>query len=116
MSKPTPPCDSAEIALTDYERIFLRQMVETWEESLGPAHVLHRQRGGTRTVRYQLNTEPTRLFVSSAPPLPANRFWRDLRSLARGLIERYFAEGLPPARGAPDPNPARTPPSRNEPR
>jgi len=68
----------AEITLTRDEHVFLRQMLETWEDSLSPNHVLRTQHTLTRTVRYARGSEPTRLFVAGAPSSAFARWWRAL--------------------------------------
>lgn len=70
----------AEITLTRDEHVFLRQMLETWEDSLRPNHVLRTQRTLARTVRYARGSEPTRLFVAGAPQSAFARWWRALRA------------------------------------
>lgn len=71
----------SEIALADDERAFLRQMIETWEDTLHAAHILRVQRAHLRTVRYQRDGE-TRVFLTSAPVSalrPIRRWWRAFR-------------------------------------
>ena len=78
------PSDSAEVALSPEDRAFLRQMVETWEDSLHPTHVLRRERAATRLVRYARNQEPTRLFLASARVSIFQRCWRAFRAAFDG--------------------------------
>jgi two-component system, LytTR family, response regulator len=77
---PALPENSAEVALTDHERVYLRQCLEAWEDSLHPMHVLRAQSALTafcpRAVHYERDTEPTRLFLAGAPVSRARRWWR----------------------------------------
>lgn len=79
MSDAAPEITS-EVALTSDERAFLRQMIETWEDSLPPTHPLRIQPGLTRTVRYARNAAPARLFLTPAGVSPARRWWRAFRA------------------------------------
>lgn len=75
------PENMAEVALTAHERVFLRQCLEAWEDSLPPTHVLRAQTARfPRAVRYERDTEPTRLFLAGAPVSRARRWWRALRA------------------------------------
>ena len=75
----TAPENPGEIALTGDERVYLRQCLEAWEDSLAPMHLLRAQTGRLlRTIRYQRDTEPTRLFLAGAPTSRTRRWWRDL--------------------------------------
>ena len=75
---------ACEVALTADERVYLRQCLEMWEDSLAPTHVLRAQGAQTtrcpRTVRYERDTEPTRLYLSGASVSRAGRWWRALRA------------------------------------
>ncbi len=77
---PAGPEDTAEVALTRDESVFLRQMLEAWEDSLRPTHHLRQLKPQPRTVRYERNTEPTRLFVGAAPVSAVRRCWRTVRA------------------------------------
>lgn len=77
---PRPEADGAEVALTGDERVFLRQMLEAWEDSLAPTHLLHGQRAQRRMVRYDRAAGPTRLFLLGAPVSALRRWWRVFRS------------------------------------
>ncbi|MBI4622830.1 MAG: response regulator [Verrucomicrobia bacterium] len=71
--------NASEVALTDDERVYLRQCLEAWEDSLAPTHALRTQTAGfPRAVRYERDTEPTRLFLAGAPASRARRWWRAL--------------------------------------
>lgn len=73
------PENPGEVALTDDERVYLRQCLEAWEDSLAPMHVLRAQTGRLlRTIRYQRDLEPTRLFVAGTPASRTRRWWRAL--------------------------------------
>lgn len=69
-----------EVALTGDERVFLRQCIEAWEDSLPAAHVLRAPRALSarrpREICYERGTEPTRLFLATAPVSRARRWWR----------------------------------------
>jgi len=81
---PALPEDSAEIALTSSERIFLRQCLEAWENALPPTHILRtRPALGARlprAVHYERDAEPTRLFLAGAPVSRVHRWWRSLHN------------------------------------
>ena len=73
--------NASEVALTDDERVYLRQCLEAWEDSLAPTHALRAQTACfPRAVRYERDTEPTRLFLAGAPVSRARRWWRTLRA------------------------------------
>lgn len=86
-SEPFPQTD--EVALSREERVFLRQMLEAWEDSLPPNHLLRGQPGPARTVRYERNLEPTRLFLADVPLSAFRRWWR-------ALHPSLTAQSLPP--------------------
>jgi two-component system LytT family response regulator len=75
--------DGAEVILTAHERVFLRQCLEAWENSLPPTHVLRAPQplgaARARTVRYARGAEPTRLFIAGASASRVHRWWRALR-------------------------------------
>ena len=70
----------SEVALTGDERVFLRQCLEAWEDSLSPAHWLRGQPVQTarfpRLVRYKRDTEPTRFFVDGGTVSRLRRWCR----------------------------------------
>ncbi len=75
------PVNFSEVALTGHERVFLRQCLEAWENTLAPTHILRAQTALLpRAVRYERGTEPTRLFLAGAPMSLARRWWRALRT------------------------------------
>ncbi len=77
---PGLPPRCSEVALTGDERVFLRQCLEAWEDSLSPTHWLHGHRGQTarfpRFVRYRRDSEPTRFFVEGGTVSPLRRWCR----------------------------------------
>ena len=81
---PAIPENSAEIPLTQPERVFLRQCLEAWEDALPPTHVLRtRPAPGARfprAVHYERDAEPTRLFLAGAPVSRVRRWWRALHT------------------------------------
>ena len=81
------PENYVEVGLTHNERVFLRQCLEAWEDSLAPTHLLRGQTASfPRTVRYERNTEPTRLFLAGAPVSRVHRWWRALRGAPTMLL------------------------------
>lgn len=74
----------SEVALTPHERVFLRQCIEAWENSLPATHPLRAPHSGAarlpREVRYVREAEPTRLFLAGAHASRARRWWRAIRS------------------------------------
>lgn len=77
---PPVPESFSEVVLVDHERVFLRQCLEAWEDSLPPAHALRVEHALKRTVRYVRDSEPTRLFLAGAPNSGWHRCWRALRA------------------------------------
>lgn len=78
-----PATDNArEVDLTGDERVFLRQCLEAWEDSLPATHVLRAADAQTtaaeRSVHYQRNREPTRLFLDDQPTFCLRHWWREL--------------------------------------
>ena len=82
--RPVIPESFADVALTNGERVFLRQCLEAWEDSLPATHVLRAQRAQTahfpRAIRYERGAEPTRLLLAGAPVSAFRRWWRALRA------------------------------------
>lgn len=76
---PANTTGSAEVALTRDESVFLRQMLEAWEDSLRPTHLLRLQPTGSRTVHYEREKLRPRLFLAGRPVSVARRCWRALR-------------------------------------
>ncbi len=72
------PTGSAEVALARDERVFLRQMLEAWEDSLLPTHRLRLQPAGKRIVHYERNAPQPRLFLARESASAARRCWRAL--------------------------------------
>jgi len=78
---PVIPENSSEVTLTGHERVFLRQCLEAWENTLPPTHILRAQSVLLpRAVRYERGKEPTQLFLAAAPRSLARRWWRALRA------------------------------------
>ncbi len=71
---------SAEVALTRDESVFLRQMLEAWEDSLRSTHRLRLQPEGKRTVHYERNAPQPRLFLAGPSVSAVRRCWRALRN------------------------------------
>jgi DNA-binding LytR/AlgR family response regulator len=73
--------EMCEVSLVGDERVYLRQCLEAWEDSLPADHVL-RVRSGRfpRTVCYEREREPTRIYLAENSMSRVRRWWRAMRA------------------------------------
>jgi len=89
-ARPVIAASFAEVALTGHERVFLRQCLEAWEDTLPLAHPLRASVSGiARAVHYERGREPTQMFVARAPTSRTRRWWSALRKRLESMRPEF---------------------------